>query len=132
VIGSLRHLASMAGRALALLAVMLVALTPALPAHAHVERGAAPTLHVHAQGVTHHEHAASAAHDHASSDRDAPAPVPQHAADCCFVCHAPVVPTVAAVPMPRSVIRDTLRPTDRAAQPDALAERLPEPPRPSA
>ena len=111
---------------------MLVAMTPALPAHAHVERAAAPTLHVHAQGVTHHEHAASTAHDHAASDRDAPVPSPQHAADCCFVCHAPVVPTIDAATIPRVAIRDALRPADRAARPDALAERLPEPPRPSA
>lgn len=111
---------------------MLVALTPALPAHAHVERDQPAMIHAHAEGVAHHSHASSVSHDHASSDRDAPAPVPQHAADCCFVCHAPVVPTVAAVPMPHAVIRDALRPADRAARPDALAERQPEPPRPSA
>jgi len=122
---SLWHLARRAGRALALLAAMMLVLAPALPAHAsrheaHDPAGAGIVqAHLHGKGV--------AAADQAESG-DA-GDVAKHAADCCFVCHVSVLPGGLSLPCPVSHPRGLAFPAGGRAPPDIPAERLPEPPR---
>ena len=124
---SLRHLVRTAGRALALLAALVLALVPALPAHAHLHRSDPPVA-----SAVHDHHAAGASVDLAERSGDHDHRLPQQGGDCCFVSHVSVIPAVSAVPLPAATLRQQVRSGDRAPPPDALAEALPEPPRPSA
>lgn len=114
---SLRHLTRTVGRALALLAVLMLVLAPALPAHAHAHEpiGTAQT-HVHGKAA-------------GTADRGDAGDVAGHAADCCFVCHVSVLPGGLHLPSPVSHPRDLVWVPDGLVPSDVLAERLPEPPR---
>lgn len=126
----LRSLALTAGRAFALLAALMVALLPGLPAQAHLHApdGLAAKIAPHRhQGPVSAVAASSEAQDH-----DHGGGQPPHACDCCCLSHAPVLPSAAIVPLPAPVLGAFTLRGGRTASPDALAEKPPEPPRPLA
>lgn len=122
---TLRHLAFAAGRGFALLAVLVLAWLPALPAHAHLHAAAGlATVPVHAL-----DHGGATL---AADESGNPETQPRHAADGCFICHVSIIPGFSAMPLPTSQARVRIRAANRTAPPDILPERLPDPPRPLA
>lgn len=126
---TLRHLELTTGRAFALLAALMVALLPALPAAAHLH--APPGL---ALKIAPHVHLDAAIGTTAgdASDHHERGGQPEHACDCCCLTHVPVLPISALAPLPLPVPSTLAWAADGAPPPDALAERQPEPPRPAA
>lgn len=115
IMGDMRHMMLRVGRALAVLAAIVVAIVPALPAHAHMH----PTDAVLVHGAL----------DHDGQSDETGGGLPAHTGDCCLINHVPVIPTALAVPLPATVMHAPFRALDRDAPPDAASEALPEPPR---
>lgn len=117
----LRHISLGVGRVFALLAALVIAVVPALPAHAHMH-GADAALAAHLSVGPHGS----------IPDGDPDGGLPQKAGECCLASHVPVIPAIVAVPLPVAIARVPHRAIDRSPPPDASSEALPEPPRPAA